>query len=114
MKPEATSTCQACGKQIPAGLGFCPVCALRDALDEGHETVELDVDPNPSPLASQAKSKWVRRTWIPITSLVTSLWSRPPEPVQCSGNNQGTSETLMSNTSSVNGTPTVTKSPKRY
>ena len=53
VKPEATSTCQACGAQVPAGLGFCPVCALRGALDEGHETVELDVDPNPLPLASR-------------------------------------------------------------
>ena len=28
MKPEATSTCQTCGTQVPAGLDFCPVCAL--------------------------------------------------------------------------------------
>ena len=53
MKSEATPTCQACSAQVPAGLGFCPVCALRGALDEGHETVELDVDPNPLPLASR-------------------------------------------------------------
>jgi serine/threonine protein kinase/Flp pilus assembly protein TadD len=28
VKPEVTSTCQACGTRIPAGLDFCPVCAL--------------------------------------------------------------------------------------
>jgi serine/threonine protein kinase len=28
VKPEVTSTCQVCGTRIPAGLDFCPVCAL--------------------------------------------------------------------------------------
>jgi hypothetical protein len=32
---------------------MCPVCALRRALDEGHETVELNVDPSPSLSALQ-------------------------------------------------------------
>src|ERR1700757_3912019 len=31
VKPEVTSTCQTCGTRIPAGLGFCPVCALLRA-----------------------------------------------------------------------------------
>jgi serine/threonine protein kinase/Flp pilus assembly protein TadD len=31
VKPEATSTCQTCGARIPAGLDFCPVCALLRA-----------------------------------------------------------------------------------
>jgi serine/threonine protein kinase len=53
VKPEATPTCQACGAEVPAGIDFCPVCALRGALEEGHETVELDVDPNSSLLASR-------------------------------------------------------------
>ena len=48
MKAERTSTCQACGAQFPAGLGFCGVCALRLALDEGNETVEMSVAPTPS------------------------------------------------------------------
>ena len=53
MKAEGISTCPACGAQVPAGLDFCPVCALRGALDEGHETAQLDVGPNRSPLASR-------------------------------------------------------------
>jgi serine/threonine protein kinase len=36
---------------IPADSVVCPVCALRGALDKGHETVELNVDPTPSPPA---------------------------------------------------------------
>ena len=44
MKSEDTSTCQACGARVPAGLDFCPVCAFRGALDEARETSELDVE----------------------------------------------------------------------
>ena len=33
---------------IPEGSEICPVCALRGALDVGHETVELNVDSTPS------------------------------------------------------------------
>ena len=36
MKAEATSTCQACGARVPAGLDFCPVCALLRA--GGHDS----------------------------------------------------------------------------
>ena len=51
VKPEATSTCQACGARVPPGLDFCPVCALRDAFDDARETSELDVEPtNSSPV----------------------------------------------------------------
>jgi serine/threonine protein kinase len=32
---------------IPSDSEICPVCALRGALDKGHETVELSVDPTP-------------------------------------------------------------------
>jgi Protein kinase domain len=28
VKADATSTCQTCGARLPAGLDFCPVCAL--------------------------------------------------------------------------------------
>jgi serine/threonine protein kinase len=45
---EGTSTCQACGAQVPVDAGFCPVCALRGALDVGNATVELSVAPAPS------------------------------------------------------------------
>ena len=31
MKAESTSTCQACGARVPAGIDFCPVCALLRA-----------------------------------------------------------------------------------
>jgi Protein kinase domain len=44
VKPEGTSTCQSCGARVPAGLDFCPVCALRGALDDARETSELVVD----------------------------------------------------------------------
>ena len=33
MKAEVTSTCQTCGARVPAGLDFCPVCALVGAGD---------------------------------------------------------------------------------
>jgi serine/threonine protein kinase len=36
VKPEVTSTCQVCGTRIPAGLDFCPVCALLRA--GGHDS----------------------------------------------------------------------------
>jgi serine/threonine protein kinase len=44
VKPDPRGTCQACGAMIPEGSEICPVCALRGALDVGHETVELNVD----------------------------------------------------------------------
>ena len=44
MKSEDTSTCQAYGARVPAGLDFCPVCAFRGALDVARETSELDVE----------------------------------------------------------------------
>jgi serine/threonine protein kinase/predicted ATPase len=44
VKPEAASTCQTCGARVPAGLDFCPVCALRDAVDDAGETSQVDVD----------------------------------------------------------------------
>jgi serine/threonine protein kinase/predicted ATPase len=53
VKPEATSTCQACGARIPAGLDYCPVCAFRGALDDARETSEFDVDPTHSSPASR-------------------------------------------------------------
>ncbi|MBV8098184.1 MAG: protein kinase [Verrucomicrobia bacterium] len=34
MKAEVTSTCQTCGARVPAGLDFCPVCALVGAGDQ--------------------------------------------------------------------------------
>ena len=48
VKTEGRSTCQACGAQVPVGVEFCPVCALRGALDVGNETAELHVAPTPS------------------------------------------------------------------
>jgi serine/threonine protein kinase len=36
VKPEVTSTCQVCGTRVPAGLDFCPVCALLRA--GGHDS----------------------------------------------------------------------------
>jgi hypothetical protein len=36
VKPEVTSTCQVCGARVPAGLDFCPVCALLRA--GGHDS----------------------------------------------------------------------------
>jgi serine/threonine protein kinase/RNA polymerase subunit RPABC4/transcription elongation factor Spt4 len=43
VKPDPRRTCQACGTIIPAGSEGCPVCAFRGALDEGQETIELNV-----------------------------------------------------------------------
>src|SRR6201993_2346731 len=51
VKAEGTSTCQACGARVPSGVDFCPVCALRGALDVGNETVELNIAPALSPPA---------------------------------------------------------------
>jgi serine/threonine protein kinase len=53
VKSEATSTCQACGAQVPIDVDFCPVCALRGALNEGNETIELNVAPTTSLSALQ-------------------------------------------------------------
>jgi Protein kinase domain len=36
VKPEVTSTCQVCGARVPAGLDFCPICALLRA--GGHDS----------------------------------------------------------------------------
>jgi serine/threonine protein kinase len=35
MKIEDTRTCLVCGTQFPTAREFCPVCMLREALDEG-------------------------------------------------------------------------------
>jgi serine/threonine protein kinase len=43
VKPECRSTCQACGARVPAGVDFCPVCALRGVLSDTRETTEIDV-----------------------------------------------------------------------
>ncbi|HYZ73972.1 MAG TPA: serine/threonine-protein kinase, partial [Chthoniobacterales bacterium] len=48
MNPDPRRICQACGAVIPAGSEFCLVCALRGALDDRQETVELNVEPAPS------------------------------------------------------------------
>jgi hypothetical protein len=48
VKPDPRRTCEICGVVIPADGVLCPVCALRGALDVGHETVELNVDSTPS------------------------------------------------------------------
>ena len=53
MKPEGTSTCQACGARVPVGLDFCPVCAFRGALEEARETSELNVVSAHSPPRSR-------------------------------------------------------------
>ncbi len=44
VKSEATSTCQACGARVPVGLDYCPVCALRGALNDAREISQLSVD----------------------------------------------------------------------
>ncbi len=41
MKADATSTCQTCGARVPAGLDFCPVCALLRA--GGQESAPSEV-----------------------------------------------------------------------
>jgi tetratricopeptide (TPR) repeat protein len=43
VKSKATSTCQACGARVPVDLQFCPVCALRGAVDEADETSQFDL-----------------------------------------------------------------------
>jgi hypothetical protein len=48
VKQDPRRTCQACGAIIPSGSEVCPVCALRGALDDRHQTVELNVEPAPS------------------------------------------------------------------
>jgi serine/threonine protein kinase len=53
VKPEATSTCQACGARVPPGLDFCPVCAFRGVLSDRSETTEIDVDLTDSSPASR-------------------------------------------------------------
>ena len=40
MKPDATSTCQACGTRVPTGLDFCPICALLRAANPSSESSE--------------------------------------------------------------------------
>jgi hypothetical protein len=49
----AKRACPACGTLLADDSVPCPVCALRMALDEGHETVELSAEPNPSLSASR-------------------------------------------------------------
>ena len=68
VKPEATSTCQACGARVPAGLDFCPVCALLRA--GGQESVPSET-PNPlcDPERGSAETEPASRT-VP----------RPPAP----------------------------------
>ena len=51
MKTHPRRTCQACGATVPTGVGICPVCAFRGALEEGPETLELSINPTLSPTA---------------------------------------------------------------
>jgi hypothetical protein len=53
VKPECRSTCQACGARVPAGVDFCPVCALRGVLSDTRETTEIDVELTHSSSASR-------------------------------------------------------------
>jgi eukaryotic-like serine/threonine-protein kinase len=53
VKPECRSTCQACGARVPAGVDFCPVCALRGVLSDTRETTEIDVELTHSSPASR-------------------------------------------------------------
>jgi tetratricopeptide (TPR) repeat protein len=47
--PQGRRTCPVCGTLFPDDdSALCPVCALRGALHDGHETVELKFDPTPS------------------------------------------------------------------
>jgi Protein kinase domain len=41
MKTEDTRTCRVCGVKFPASKEFCPVCMLRDALQEQAKPAEL-------------------------------------------------------------------------
>jgi serine/threonine protein kinase/tetratricopeptide (TPR) repeat protein len=53
VKAESISTCQACGARVPAGIDFCPVCALlraagndsglKEALDPAPDSAETEV-----------------------------------------------------------------------
>ena len=44
MKSNLRRTCEACGAIIPADSEFCPVCALRGAVDDAGETSPLSFD----------------------------------------------------------------------
>jgi serine/threonine protein kinase/cytochrome c-type biogenesis protein CcmH/NrfG len=56
VKPEVTSTCQVCGTRIPAGLDFCPVCALVRA--GGHDSAPSEAfDPGPDSKRSSAETE---------------------------------------------------------
>ena len=49
MKAQDKRTCSVCGAVIPAEREVCPICALRGALGDEHETSELAADPTPLP-----------------------------------------------------------------
>jgi serine/threonine protein kinase/tetratricopeptide (TPR) repeat protein/RNA polymerase subunit RPABC4/transcription elongation factor Spt4 len=44
----AKRACSVCGTLLADDSAYCPVCALRKALGEEHETAELNVDPTSS------------------------------------------------------------------
>jgi hypothetical protein len=54
MKSDDTRTCLVCGTQFPAAKEFCPVCMLREALDE-------QVKPAKASLKSMATSRRGKR-----------------------------------------------------
>jgi TolB-like protein/Flp pilus assembly protein TadD len=63
VKAEVTSTCQACGACVPAGLDFCPVCALLRVGGSDSALGEV-LDPvcdSPSNPAETEPSSIVRR-----------------------------------------------------
>jgi serine/threonine protein kinase/tetratricopeptide (TPR) repeat protein len=47
----AKRACSVCGTLLADDSAYCPVCALRAALEQGQETVELKLDLTPSPAA---------------------------------------------------------------
>ena len=70
MKPEATSTCQACGARVPAGLDFCPVCGLLRAGGQESapsETLNPLCDPERGSAETESASRTVPRPPAPQT-----------------------------------------------
>jgi hypothetical protein len=61
VKADATSTCQTCGARVPAGLDFCPVCALLRAGGQGSAPSEA-LNPASDSKRSSAETEPASRT----------------------------------------------------
>jgi hypothetical protein len=74
MKKQGRRTCVVCGTQFPASGELCPVCMLREALDEENKLTEASLENH-----GAASPPWHPSLWFEHYELVTDDDGKPIE-----------------------------------